>query len=440
MSADLPLEEPARRLSDPSVARYGDVTGDRDAVDPVDRDAVDPDVWNRSFLAWDLYFAVVFTATLVFTLLAPSSTEPVRIAAAALLVLLVPWYVGVGRRELKAQGADERRSVQYVAGLVVLFLLPAILVGETRLATFALAPQCFMLLRLRPAMVAVAVINVGPMAGWAALWRPDGQAVFFQSLFAVVTLGFSAVFGSWIIRIIEQSKERAALIAELEASREEIARLSAERGALAERERMSREIHDTLAQGFTSLLMLVQAVDSELERDLPQARRHLDLMADTARQNLAEARALVAGGAPADLNGSSLPAASVEVTGKARPLAPALEVVALRTCQEALANAAKHAGPGASVSIAVEYTDAVLRLAVRDTGRGFDGVVPLRGYGLSGLRSRAAEVGGSAEVRSAPGRGTAIEVVLPLPLPSPETASVPPAEPAAEPASEEIRT
>ncbi|NUK10289.1 sensor histidine kinase [Streptomyces lunaelactis] len=407
MSDDLQVEEPARRLSEPAGAR-------------------DSDVWDRTWRPWDLYFAVVWVATLVITLGAPGSTEPVRIVASALFVLLVPWYVWVGRRELMAQGEDERRSVRYIVGLVLLFLLPAILVGETRLATFALAPQCFMLLRMRAALVAVAVINIVPVVGWAVLWRPDPGIVFFNALFAVVSLLFSAVFGSWIIRIIEQSQERAALIAELDASREEIARLSAERGALAERERMSREIHDTLAQGFTSLVMLVQAVDSELERDLPRARRHLDLMADTARQNLAEARALVAGGAPADLDGNSLPdalrrlaarhgsATTVEVTGTARPLSPALEVVALRTCQEALANATRHAGPEATVAISLTYAAAALSMAVRDTGCGFDDSVPPRGYGLSGLRARAAEVGGSAEVRSSPGEGTTIAVRLPL--------------------------
>lgn len=408
MSADLPLEELTRRLSG--------LTGARDS-----------DAWDRSFLPWDVYFAVVWTATLIFTLATPSSGWPVRLVAAALFVLLAPWYVWVGRAELMARAGAERYPVRYVAGSVLLFLAPAILVGETRIAAFALVPQCFMLLRMRLALIAVAVINIAPVVGWAVLWRPDAQTVFFQSLFALVSLAFSAVLGSWIIQIIDQSRERAALIAELEAGREEIARLSADRGALAERERMSREIHDTLAQGFTSVLMLLQAVDSELERDLPQARRHLELMADTARQNLAEARALVAGGAPADLDDNSLPdalrrlaarqdtAASVEVTGTARPLAPALEVVALRTCQEALANAAKHAGPGTTVAIALAYSDAALSVSVRDTGCGFDNSVPLGGYGLNGLRARAAEVGGCADVRSTPGRGTTVTVRLPLP-------------------------
>ncbi|WP_405800719.1 sensor histidine kinase [Streptomyces sp. NBC_01506] len=413
MSADLPLEEPARRVSPPPGG------------------ALDADVWDRSFRPWDAYFGVVWAATLVFTIAAPNSA-PVRATAFTLFALFAPWYMWVGRPEMM-RTPDSRRSLYYVTGAILLFLPPAIMVGEMRSAAFALVPQCFMLLSMSRALWAVGVLNLAPVIGWVLVWRPPAEAIFFNALFAVITLAFSAVLGSWIIRIIAQSAERADLIAELEASREEVSRLSAERGALAERERMSREIHDTLAQGFTSVLMLVQAVDSELERDLPGARRHLDLMADTARQNLAEARALVAGGAPADLDGNSLPDAlrrlaarhgpgpaevSVELTGEARPLAPALEVVALRTCQEALSNTARHAGPGATAAISLAYTDAALCVEVRDTGRGFDTSAPSEGYGLSGLRARAAEVGGSARVRSCPGEGTLVAVRLPLPPPT----------------------
>ncbi|MGW1023522.1 sensor histidine kinase [Streptomyces sp. NPDC002577] len=387
----------------------------------------DSDVWDRTFRLWDCYFAVVWVATLVFVLGTDFPGWPVRAAAGGLLVLLIPWYVGVGRPILMREGEDERRSLAYVAGTILLFLPPGILVGETRLITFALIPQCFMTLRMRPALTAAAVINIAPVVGWALLWRPDSHDVFSNSVSAVVSLVFSAAFGTWVIRVIEQSAERAALIAELDASREEVARLSAERGALDERERMSREIHDTLAQGFTSLLMLIQAVDAELERDAPQARRHLVLMAETARQNLAEARALVAGGAPADLDRSSLPDAvrrlaarhgagvSVEVTGTSRPLPPGIEVVALRSCQEALANVRKHAGPDAAATLSLRYAPCALTVTVRDTGRGFSAGVPHQGYGLRGLRARAAEVGGTAEVRSAPGEGTTVTVRLPVP-------------------------
>ncbi|WP_327290091.1 sensor histidine kinase [Streptomyces sp. NBC_01198] len=424
MPAHLPLEEPERRLIVP--------TGELKTPEP----AAGPrggHVWERSFLPWDAYFAVVWAGTVLFALAAESPGLGLRVVAACLFCLLVPWYVWAGRPLLVAQATTTGTppAVRYLAGLVLLFLPPAALVGETRLATFALVPQCFMLLRIPGALAAVAVINITPVAAWALVWRPDAHDLYYNSVFAVVTLAFSAVVGSWIIGVMEQSTERADLLAELDASRGEVARLSAERGALAERERFSREIHDTLAQGFTSILMLVQAVETELDDDPALVRRHLALMAGTARENLAEARALVAGNAPAGLDGGSLPdalrrlaarhaeqtgaPATVGITGAVRALPAAVDVVALRSCQEALANARRHAGPAVPVALDLHYAEDTLRIAVRDTGCGFDPAGPPgTGYGLPGLRARAAEMGGTAAVDSAPGRGTSVTVTLPL--------------------------
>ncbi|MFH8619777.1 sensor histidine kinase [Streptomyces sp. NPDC017979] len=413
MPADVPLEEQRRSMT----------AGARDGASHV---------WERTSRAWDAYFAVVWVTALVVTLTTADHDDAQRLVAAGLLALLMPWYLVFGRPQLARREADERQTRIYVVGAVVLYVPPAAMVADIKLAVFALLPQCFMLLRMRAALLVATLVTVVPVVTWV-VWRgPPVRTVVFVFLSAATALAFSAVFGRWIMRVIDQSRERAELIAELEARREELARLSAAHGALAERERMSREIHDTLAQGFTSLLMLVQAVEGELDRDPDGARRHLGMMAQTARQNLAEARALVAGGAPAELDGSSLPdalrrlaerhapPARVTVTGGGRPLAPALELVALRACQEALANAAKHAGAGAGVSVDLDRTDDELRLRVHDTGRGFDTAAPPAGFGLRGLRARAAEVGGRAEVHSAPGRGTTVSVTLPIPPPRPE--------------------
>jgi signal transduction histidine kinase len=456
VSAHLPVEAAQRAVTAP--------------VHP-DAAASEAHAWERTFAPWDCYFAIAWTATVLFALSAETPGWTVRLVAAGLFALLVPWYVVAGRPAILRGEHDSPAALRYLGVLVTVFVAAAALVGELRLGTFALVPQCFMLLRVRTALAAVAVINIVPVAGWVALWRPDRHDVAYNSVFAVVTLGFSMVVGSWIMRIIEQSTERADTLAELQASREEVSRLSAERGALAERERMAREIHDTLAQGFTSLLMLVHAVESEFEADPDAARRHLELMARTARENLAEARALVAGGTPADLAGGSLPDAvrrvadrhreqangpaavgasapadvTVEVTGAVRVLPAAVEVVALRACQEALANVRRHAGPGASAEVRLAYGEEELTVTVRDRGRGpapaalgaagapaaagaggatgADRVVgitgaagprPASGFGLRGLRARAAELGGAVQVTGEPGKGTTVSVVLPV--------------------------
>ena len=114
-------------------------------------------------------------------------------------------------------------------------------------------------------------------------------------------------------RVIEQSLDRAALIEQLEATRAELAAAHHEAGVQAERHRLAGEIHDTLAQGFTSIVTLLQAGQASLDAASP-ARRHLDLALLTARENLAEARTLVTALTPATLETGTLGDAVRRVT------------------------------------------------------------------------------------------------------------------------------
>jgi signal transduction histidine kinase len=262
-----------------------------------------------------------------------------------------------------------------------------------------------------------------PLAIRFAVFDRNLGGAFNLVTVATITVFFCVVFGVWLSRITTQSRERAELISDLEASRAEVARLSAERGALAERERLAGEIHDTLAQGFTSIIMLIQAADAQ-----PDPARHLELAVQTARENLAEARALIEALSPAPLDGSSLDGALHRITtrvgdelgieatftvaGRSRPLRPRTEVVLIRSAQEALANVRKHAAP-ASVAVSVEYGEYDVALCVRDDGSGFPPADFGGGYGLRAMRQRAEQAAGMFEVRSAPGQGTQVTVRLP---------------------------
>ena len=236
-----------------------------------------------------------------------------------------------------------------------------------------------------------------------------------------ISLGFAVLFGFWMFRIIVQSVDRRTVIAELEATREELAAVSHRAGVLAERERLAREIHDTLAQGFTSVVVLLELAESEVDTDPTAARQRLATARETARENLAEARALVAALTPVDLQAAPLPdalgrlvdrfgtetglPARLTVTGEPRALPANTEVVLLRAAQEALANVRKHAGAGAGRDLRLD--GAVL--AVADDGAGFDPAAPTGGYGLAGMRRRVEEVGGTVSIASGPG-GTRVEV------------------------------
>jgi signal transduction histidine kinase len=245
-----------------------------------------------------------------------------------------------------------------------------------------------------------------------------------------VSLAFSIAFGAWISGIIRQSTQRAQLIAELEATRAALATERHEAGVLTERTRLAAEIHDTLAQGFTSILMLTQAADAALDHDQTATRQQLALIEQTARVNLSEARSLVAALAPAALDGATLAEAlarlatrhqretgtpvALDVSGA--PIStPELDVVLLRVVQEALTNIRKHAAAH-RVEVALRYADDSTMLTVRDDGAGFSpGLIDSGdgGYGLRGMRNLVEQSGGTMTVTSESGSGTAVRVVLP---------------------------
>jgi signal transduction histidine kinase len=129
-----------------------------------------------------------------------------------------------------------------------------------------------------------------------------------------VAMLFSLLLGVWVSRIVDQSVDRAELIHELQAARTELTEAEHARGVMAERERMAREIHDTLAQGFTSVIMLSQAAAAGMAKDPGKASQRLAQIEEVARENLAEARALVAAFGPVGLADSTLPDAVQRLT------------------------------------------------------------------------------------------------------------------------------
>jgi signal transduction histidine kinase len=374
---------------------------------------------------WDVYYAVVFAASLAIVQAGP--LDPARrIIATAALAAMVPWYIFLGRPLMKQDTTTEPRATIYLAGLVVLFTIAQGQAANAWFLAFGLLPMCFHVTTARRAMVFVVIINV--IAAGLDVWRDPGLPGALTALgilaFAVT---FSYVYSRWMARVIEQSLERAALIEQLEATRAELAAAHHEAGVQAERHRLAGEIHDTLAQGFTSIVTLLQAGQASLDAASP-ARRHLDLALLTARENLAEARTLVTALTPATLEAGTLGdtvrrvtsgtgaqagiEADAEVTGTARRLPTGTEVVLLRVCQEALANVRKHAD-ARQVRVRLCYAGATVRLTVTDDGKGFDPGGATGGYGLKGMRDRVSQVGGTVEVASVPGRGTEVSAEVP---------------------------
>jgi signal transduction histidine kinase len=383
--------------------------------------------WETRTLGWDVFYLLVFVAVLVIVLV---SSPGSRAVAGGAMGAMIAWYLFVGRPMWADAGSpwaitrpSPRRAAIYVTGLFSLFFVVQGNNSNAWLLAFALSPQFFALLDGRTAIWVSVALNLMAAALLVYRYPSAGTAVVALAL-AAAGGGFSVFYGRWVSRIIEQSAERAGMIDQLEATRAELAAAQHEAGRLAERQRLAAEIHDTLAQGFTSILMLIQAAQADLGGSHPQAARHMDSAARTARENLAEARALVAGLTPAQLDGGTLPDAlrrlsnassvdaSFRLTGTPRPLPTATEVVLLRVCQEALSNVRKHAR-AQSAAVLLDYDQDTVRLEVSDDGAGFDPASANGGFGLRGMRARVAEAGGTLTVGSEPGAGTHISARVP---------------------------
>ena len=263
--------------------------------------------------------------------------------------------------------------------------------------------------------------QVSRLGGWT-------EGAFF-TLGTGITGMLMALF---IDTLLRQSRERARLIEELEATRQELALAEREAGTMQERQRLAREIHDTFAQGFTSIVMQVEAIDvseGAVKRTLEQVQR-------IARENLKEASRLLWALQPETFEQTSLPevltslaqhwseesgiAAHALITGTSCPLRPEIEVTLLRAAQEALANVRKHARASAAV-VTLSYLDDVVLLDIQDDGKGFESQClppPLPGqttggFGLKALRERVEQLGGTLTLESIPGEGTTVAVALP---------------------------
>jgi signal transduction histidine kinase len=290
-------------------------------------------------------------------------------------------------------------------------------------------PQVVFSLRLRWSIAGGAAI--GAITALSVLAGADGDLpkALPGMAASLLAAGMVVAIAVWIRETITQSVDRKALIARLTAARRELAAAERAAGVSEERARMAREIHDTLAQGFASVVTHLEAADASLPPEAERPRRHIRAAEEVARSSLAEARTLVWALRPEAISAAGLPAAiervaaaggpgstAVEVTvsGEPRRLHVDLEVTLLRAAQEAIANARRHAG-ASRVTLTLTYYPDEVSLDVIDDGCGFDPSEAATGGGLGliGMRERAEALGGRLTIESAPGEGTAVAVTLP---------------------------
>jgi signal transduction histidine kinase len=223
----------------------------------------------------------------------------------------------------------------------------------------------------------------------------------------------------WLVNLFSWHVERLNLAAR--ASEEQ------QRDAIvAERTRFARDIHDTLAQGFTGIMMQLNAAEQRLG-PADAARIHIENARRLARESLEEARRSVSAlrtGTPAQgtlleameqigrkLTSDSGLKLETGVEGQPYALPEKCEANLLRIAQEALTNSVRHSG-AERIVVRLAYLTGSVTLEIEDTGRGMTGAEP-SGFGVDGMRERAREIGGEIKILSDPGRGTRILVTIP---------------------------
>jgi signal transduction histidine kinase len=263
-------------------------------------------------------------------------------------------------------------------------------------------------------------------------FREVSQLGSSRTVFATIAIIRAIILmavGILVKTLLSQVDEKQRLLDEQQRLLDQLSQTERKTGMLEERQRLAREIHDTLAQGFAAILAHLET--AELGRDNGGDResevQHIASARRVARDSLEEARRMMAALRPEILETADLPAAmariadgwssrtglpcTASVTGTPGPLHRDIEVALLRTAQEALANAWKHARPS-RVSITLSYMGDLVVLDVQDDGVGGAGTGGF-GFGLRSMRERMEQIGGTFTVESTPGEGTTISASAP---------------------------
>jgi signal transduction histidine kinase len=392
--------------------------------------------WDERVLAWTPW--ALMAVSVAITLVLSTSRVPDLAATLALAGLASAWVFLLYSRAPRPHVEHQVRMRVYLVGLIVLATL--LMQREPFFFVFAITGFVQASL-LRPWPLAVGAIAATSIAIHLSItgfpWPTVELWVLFVTVILIqtVAIGLGTVIGERLARISEERRQAVdrleGAITENEGLHRQLVAQAREAGVLDERQRLAREIHDTLAHDLTAIVTQLEAA---LQSDETSAdhRRHLELAVGLARDGLVEARRSVDAARPEALERATLPEAlasaagrwselneisvDVRTTGEPIALDPEIESALFRTAQEALANVAKHSG-ASRAGLTLSFMGDVVALDVRDDGSGFE--VPdarardERGFGLTAMRQRIERVAGTLTIESRPGAGTAVSARVP---------------------------
>jgi signal transduction histidine kinase len=446
--------------------------------DPINPDPLQPR--DRPVLDVLPYGTLVFCTLLLVSFWSRSS-DKTEVAGLVLSGLSAAWMLFI----YTLHPAWRRRPRVMTVFIAVLIVLGALLIlDNTIFGIYTFTIYFFVIRYLVWPWRLVGAGAVGLLAATSQAYGIDKRTVSGALIYLViiavnVAIALAFTWSRWLnVRafgeLSESNRKLEATLAENAGLQQQLLTQAREAGVLDERQRMAREIHDTLAQGLTGIITQLQAAEQAAD-DPAGWRRHFEAATALARESLTEARRSVEALRPESLETGRLSEALAEAagrwsarygipaqvttTGTARPMSSEAEFALLRTAQEALANVAKHAS-ATRVGVTLSYMEHEVALDVRDDGRGFDltrlckeaaakaetttkasghstvahvnghgGLVGLSvsdglrhaektdsdgGFGLVAMRQRIESLAGSLQVESEPGFGTGISACLPV--------------------------
>ena len=416
-----------------------------------------PDPWDgqlqmaRAVVDWVPWVMLAFSAILTVVLYRDGVAAGSPLPPLLLCGLAAAWTLFM--YTLRPAWRDRpRRMAVFVAVLLAIMILMVCGYSWLGFYTFTGYYYVYRLVRSwRWRIAGVGVIaclaGISQGLGLQGPWDPARVLLLAGAILVNVILGCAFAWFNWMSykqgllrgqlfdELADSNSRLEATLAENTGLHRQLLAQAREAGVLDERQRMAREIHDTLAQGLTGIITQLQAAQQAGQQPA-ERRRHFDAAVTLARESLTEARRSVHALRPEALeqarlgealtgvarrwtDRSGVPA-QVTITGTVRPLPPETESALLRTAQEALANVAKHAA-ATRVGVTLSYMDDEVVLDVRDDGRGFQpqpppearGPAPSGGFGLVAMRQRIEGLSGTLDVESEPGQGTAISARVP---------------------------
>jgi signal transduction histidine kinase len=309
-----------------------------------------------------------------------------------------------------------------------LFGTTLLLVGLSHAAAFTMAH--FGLHNFSAALLALTILACGLLIGayFVVSWTALCTLLLWLIGYRVgegwhQALGWSAVYAATGFLVILFSRHLERLVAANRAAEEQ------QRGAIvAERTRFAREIHDTLAQGFTGIVVQLNAAEERLGADPAGARIHLEKARALARQSLDEARRSVRALRPGSLAGGDLLGAMDQIgqqltagsgihfeahlDGDPYALSQEVEAQLLRIGQEALTNAVRHGRPS-RIELRLRFRARTASLEVSDDGAGIAEMPRGEGFGLRNMEERARQLGGDLVIQTGRGSGTRVIASVP---------------------------